>query len=77
MIMKTCAGKRENMKRILEAFFMILIWLILMKGVDMALNQFINEIVLQNTIAVVAAFFALILSAWLSERIVILVKKYL
>ena len=65
------------MKRILEAFFMILIWLILMKGVDMALNQFINEIVLQNTIAVVAAFFALILSAWLSERIVILVKKYL
>lgn len=56
---------------------MILIWLILMKGVDMALNQFINEIVLQNTIAVVAAFFALILSAWLSERIVILVKKYL
>ena len=65
------------MKRILEAFFMIQIWLILMKGVDMALNQFINEIVLQNTIAVVAAFFALILSAWLSERIVILVKKYL
>lgn len=65
------------MKRLLEAFFMILIWLILMKGVDMALNQFINEIVLQNTIAVVAAFFALILSAWLSERIVILVKKYL
>ena len=65
------------MKRILEAFFMILIWLILMKGVDMALNLFINEIVLQNIIAVVAAFFALILSAWLSERIVILVKKYL
>ena len=65
------------MKRLLEAFFMILIWLILMKGVDMALNLFINEIVLQNIIAVVAAFFALILSAWLSERIVILVKKYL
>ena len=65
------------MKRLLEAFFMILIWLILMKGVDMALNLFINEIVLQNNIAVAAAFFALILSAWLSERIVILVKKYL
>lgn len=65
------------MKWLLETFFMILIWLILMKGVDMALHQLINEIALQNIIAVVAAFVTLILSAWLSEQIVILIKKYL
>ena len=65
------------MKRLLEAFFMILIWLVLMKGVDMALNHFVHEIAVQNILAVVAAFIALILSAWLSERIVILIKKYL
>ena len=65
------------MKRLLEALIMIMIWLILMKGADMALNQFINEISLQNIIAVVAALVALILSTWLSEQIVILIKKYL
>ena len=65
------------MKRLLEAFFMILVWLILMKIVDMALQRFVNEIAVQNILAVVAGFVSLILSAWVSERIVMLIKKYL
>ena len=65
------------MKRFLEAFFMILIWLAIMKGIDIILQCFVNEIAVQNILTVVAAFIAAILSAWFSERIVKLIKKYL
>lgn len=77
MIRKKRAGEDDNMKRLLEAFFMIVMWFVLMKAVDIALCQFVNEIAVQNILAVVAAFVSLILSVWLSERIVRMIRKYL
>ena len=77
MIRNNRAGEDDNMKRLLEAFFMIVMWFVLMKAVDIALCQFVNEIAVQNILAVVAAFVSLILSAWLSERIVRMIRKYL
>ena len=65
------------MHRILEGFFMILFFLVLMKMTDIVLNALVLEIAVINILAVVAAFVSLIISAWLSERIVILIKKYL
>lgn len=65
------------MRRILETFFMILIFLGLMKIADIVLNAFIQEIAVINVLAVVAAFISLIISAALSEQIVKLIKKYL
>ena len=60
----------------MEALFMIFIWFTLMKAVDVVLNQFVNEIAVQNILTVVAAFISLILSAWLSEKIVMLIQEY-
>lgn len=77
MTRKKRAGEDDNMKRLLEAFFMIVMWFVLMKAVDIALCQFVNEIAVQNILAVVAAFVSLILCAWLSERIVRMIRKYL
>ena len=65
------------MRKILETFFMILIFLGLMKIADIVLNAFIREIAVINVLAVVAAFISLIISAALSEQIVKLIKKYL
>ena len=62
-------------KRILEWFFGILIFLLLMKLVDIALNAFVQEIALQNILAVVSAFLSLIVSAGLSEWIVRKIKE--
>lgn len=65
------------MRRILETFFMILIFLGLMKIADIVLNSFVPEIAVINVLAVVAAFISLIISAALSEQIVKLIKQYL
>ena len=65
------------MRRILEGFFMVLIFLALMKLTDVVLNALVQKIAVINILAVVAAFVSLIISAWLSERIVMLIKKYL
>lgn len=65
------------MRKILETFFMILIFLGLMKIADIVLNAFIREIAVINVLAVVAAFISPIISAALSEQIVKLIKKYL
>lgn len=65
------------MRRILETFFMILIFLGLMKIADIVLNAFVPEIAVINVLAVVVAFISLIISAALSEQIVKLIKKYL
>ena len=65
------------MRRILEAFFMVLIFTALMKLADIVLNACIQEIAVINILAVVAAFVSLIVSAALSEKIVKLIKKYL
>ena len=65
------------MQKILEAFFMVLIFAALMKVADIVLNACIDQIAVINILAVVAAFFSLILSAALSERIVRIIKKYL
>lgn len=62
-------------KRILEWFFGILIFLLLMKLADIALNAFVQEIALQNILAVVSAFLSLIVSAGLSEWIVRKIKE--
>lgn len=65
------------MRKILETFFMILIFLGLMKIADIILNAFVPEIAVINVLAVVAAFISLIISAALSEQIVKLIKQYL
>ena len=65
------------MRRILEGFFIIFIFLILMKIADIVLNTYIREIAVINILAVVAAFVSLIISAALSEWIVKKIKEYL
>lgn len=65
------------MKRILELFFGVLIFLLLMNITDIMLNAFIHEIAVQNILAVIAAIISLIISAGLSEWIVKKIKEYL
>ena len=65
------------MKRILEFYFGIQIFIGLMKLADFMINSFIQEIPIQNILAVVCVFLALIISAGLSEWIVKKIKEYL
>ena len=65
------------MKKILEGFFMILYFFVMMKCVDLLLTAFVHEIAVQNILAVVAAFISLIISAGLSEWTVRKIKEHL
>ena len=65
------------MRRILEGFFMIFIFLFLMRIADIVLNTYIEEIAIINILAVVSAFGSLIISAALSEWVVKKIKEYL
>ncbi len=69
--------KSHLVKRILESFFLVLYFLGLMKLVDIFLTTCVSSIGLMNILTIPLAFVALILSAWLSERTVMLIKKYL
>lgn len=69
--------KSYLVKRILESFFLVLYFLGLMKLVDILLTTCVSSIGLMNILTIPLAFVALILSAWLSERTVMLIKKYL
>lgn len=69
--------KSHLVKRILESFFLVLYFLGLMKLVDILLTTCVSSIGLMNILTIPLAFVALILSAWLSERTVMLIKKYL
>ena len=64
-------------KKLLETFFMIVYFVGIMKLVDRMLNTFVSQIGWMNVLTIPLAFVALILSAWLSERTVMLIKKYL
>ena len=65
------------MKKLLEFLFFILYYLGLMKLADFLMITFLDSIGWMNILTIPLAFVALILSTWLSERTVMLIRKYL
>ncbi|MBQ7129941.1 MAG: hypothetical protein IJO21_02730 [Oscillospiraceae bacterium] len=69
--------KSHLVRKILETFFLVVYFIGLMKLVDFFLITFVNSIGWMNILTIPLAFAALVLSAWLSERTVKLIKKFL
>lgn len=64
-------------RKLLESLFMVIYFWGFMRLTDWLLNTFLHSISLMNILTIPALFVSVLLSAWLSEWTVKIIKKYL
>ena len=69
--------KNLVIRKLLESFFMVAYFWGFMRLTDWLMNTFVHSVGLMNILTVPALFVSVLLSAWLSERTVKTIKKYL
>lgn len=64
-------------RKLLESLFMVIYFWGFMRLTDWFMNTFLHSISLMNILTIPALFVSVLLSAWLSEWTVKIIKKYL